>query len=185
MEKTNESIDKDGWLHTGDVGLILPNGALKIIDRKKNLFKLAQGEYLAPEKIENIYLTSKYVGEVFVHGDSFQTFCIAIVVPDKKKILELSEQLGIKGEYEGLCKEQKIIDKVHEDMNKIGKASGLHGFELAKKIYLEPTSFVLLDLATPTLKLKRPPARKHFEEIINKLYAAANEKPSGAEKAAS
>ena len=60
----------DGWLSSGDVGMIFPNGSIKIIDRAKNIFKLSQGEYIAPDKLENIYITSPYLTLVFVYGDS-------------------------------------------------------------------------------------------------------------------
>jgi long-chain acyl-CoA synthetase len=60
-DKTAEAFDLNGWFKTGDVALIYPNGSARIIDRSKNIFKLSQGEYIAPEKIENIFGLSPYI----------------------------------------------------------------------------------------------------------------------------
>ena len=70
-KKTNEIII-GGWLHTGDVGELLPNGGMKIIDRRKNIFKLSMGTYFAPEKIEQALLRSEVIKEIFIHGDSLE-----------------------------------------------------------------------------------------------------------------
>lgn len=71
-ERTAEAIDEYGWHHTGDVGMWLANGTLKIIDRRKHIFKLSQGEYIVPEKIEAIYVKSQYVLQNFVYGESLK-----------------------------------------------------------------------------------------------------------------
>ena len=81
-QATLETLTNDGFVKTGDIGMLLPNGALKLIDRRKNLFKLSQGEYVAPEKIDNCLVNSPGVAEIWSYGDPTRSFMIAVVVPD-------------------------------------------------------------------------------------------------------
>ena len=175
-KNTSESFDKEGWLLTGDVGVILTgNGnAIRLIDRVKSIFKLSQGEYIAPEKIENILSKSTYIHQIYVTGLSQKSFVVGFIVPNKKSIIALLKKQG------KICDEETIIEKYNtkeviteilNDLDTIGRMNGLKGFELVKKIKLidEPFS-IENNLITPTLKLKRTELKKKFYTDILKLY---------------
>ena len=176
-EKTKESIDKDGWLHSGDIAMIIPEhgNAMKIIDRVKNIFKMQQGEYISPEKIENIYLNCKYIEQIFVHGNSLKSYLICIAYPKKDDIINYFKNKGIKeineNNYKNYLENEDLKKEIINIMDKFGRENNLMGFELPKKIYLVKEPFTIDNqIMTPTMKLRRHFARKYFEEQINKLY---------------
>jgi long-chain acyl-CoA synthetase len=87
---TYDVIDKDGWLHSGDIGEIdVTNGSLKVIDRKHNIFTLKTGEIIAPQKIESVYLSTNGISEIFVYGDPTQPYLVGVVVPQRFLIEKL------------------------------------------------------------------------------------------------
>ncbi|XP_056586257.1 long-chain-fatty-acid--CoA ligase 6 isoform X2 [Triplophysa dalaica] len=170
--RTAETLDKDGWLHTGDIGKWLPNGTLRIIDRKKHIFKLAQGEYISPEKIENIYIRSEPVAQLYVHGDSLQSCLVGIVVPDPEVFPSWAQKKGFEGCFEELCENKELKKAILDDMVRLGKTSGLHSFEQVKDIQIHKDMFSIQNgLLTPTLKAKRPELKEYFKTEIEQLYS--------------
>lgn len=169
--KTKEAIDADGWFHTGDIVALLPVGSIKIIDRKKNIFKLSQGEYVAAEKLEIAYSKSPLVEQMFVYGNSFKSTLVAIVVPSQDALKAWAETAGISGDFASLCQEPKAVEHILAELSSIGKQDKLKGFEMIKAVHLEPNPWTIEDeLLTPTFKLKRAPLQKRYQAVIDKLY---------------
>ena len=123
---TAEVLDADGWLHSGDIGLWDARGMLRIIDRKKNIFKLSQGEYVAAEKLEGVYTKSHLVAQAFVYGDSLHAVLVAVVVPSEDGARLWAKSNGMEGAtIEALAVDVKFITAVREDMVREAKAAKL------------------------------------------------------------
>lgn len=156
-EKTKETIDEDGWLHTGDIGMWSANGQLKIIDRKKNIFKLAQGEYVAPERLEGIFAKDPAVQQIFIHGNSNESTLVAVIVPDPDK-------------YEAMGKDKKELMKQINNGAKLNDK--LKGFEMVRGCHIETELFSVENgLLTPTQKAKRPQLLEKYKAKLDQLYA--------------
>lgn len=170
-EKTKETINSEGWLKTGDVGVLHPDGSLKIIDRAKNIFKLQQGEYVAPEKIENILVLSPWILECYVYGDSLQNHIVAVLICKPDGIKQLGEANGFPGTVDELARNEKFQAVLLKEIEKFSKKNGLVGFEIVRQIHVEPrTSFGELGLMTPSFKLKRNDVRKYYKQVFDNLY---------------
>ena len=169
-EKTAESFDEDGWLKSGDVGEIRPNGSLKIIDRAKNIFKLAQGEYIAPEKLENVYVQSAYVAQNWAYGDSLKEYIISFVVVDPEALAAFAKEKSIS--EEAAVENEELMMLVYNDLMDLAVKNKFNTLEKPKQLKLlkEPFS-VENDMLTPTFKLKRNIARDKFRAEIDALYA--------------
>ena len=179
-EETNQIFDKDGWLHSGDVGVILTqNGnSIKIIDRAKNLFKLSQGEYVAPDRVQIILLKSKYINQIFLYGESQYSYPIALVYPELNECIEFLKENKKMGEinydkinYDDLCGNNIMEEEIVKDCDIVGRKFDLKGFELPKKIRIISEQFSQENnLMTPTLKLKSKSIKDKYINEIRKLY---------------
>ena len=176
-DKTAETIDKEGWLHTGDIGEWTAWGTLKVIDRKKNIFKLAQGEYVAAEKIEGVVMRVPLVAQCFVYGDSLQSYLVGVVVPEPEEALKWAAAKGVAAPSVAALLAQPshaaaLASDIQAQMAAACKAAKLQGFEVVKKVCLEAEAWsVENNLLTPTFKLKRNEAKKKYIDQIDAMYA--------------
>lgn len=183
-EKTKETLmeGEDGkgkWLLTGDVGQIDQYGRLQIIDRVKNLVKLAQGEYIAIEKVESIFASLPLVQQVWLYGDSYQPHLVAMAVPQPdtfanfaSRVLGRTVHPEDTSAMEAAVNDAKVNEAVLCEFIKLGKKQGLGSLEhmRALKLRLDPFS-PENGLMTPTLKVKRQVAAKVLKADLDELYS--------------
>jgi long-chain acyl-CoA synthetase len=158
-EETRKAIDEDGWFHTGDICSVDELGRFKIIDRRKNVLKLAQGEYISPERIENVYLANcGWIASAYVHGDSHQSFLVAIfgVAPDMfpqfaSKVLGEKIEEGDVAKLKEVLGNKKIEKAVLKELEKVGRKNKFNSYERVKgvRLFLDPFT-IENQLLTPT-----------------------------------
>ncbi|CAH8320657.1 unnamed protein product [Eruca vesicaria subsp. sativa] len=169
-ELTDEVL-KDGWFHTGDIGEIHPNGVLKIIDRKKNLIKLSQGEYVALENLESIYGQNSVVQDIWVYGDSFKSTLVAVIVPNPEIVNRWAKDLGFNKTFEELCSLSELQEHILLELKFTAEKNKLKRFEYIKAVTVETKPFDLeRDLVTATLKNKRNNLLKYYQVQVDEMY---------------
>nr|ACM44008.1 acyl-CoA synthetase [Babesia bovis] len=171
-EETAEVLDSEGWYHTGDVVELLPSMGVKILDRARNLFKLSQGEYIAPEKLENLYAGSPFVEQIYIYGDAKRDHIVAIVNINAEYVMEwaASHNLGGKS-VKDLLTNQQLIDEIQASFNNITEQNKLNGLERLQKFILSDELFSVDNgMLTPTFKTVRKKVRSRYEKEINAMY---------------
>ncbi len=171
-EETASVIDGDGWFHTGDLGEFDADGFLTITGRKKNLLKLSNGKYVAPEPIENMLKASQYIAEAVVIGDA-QKVAGAVIVPSFPALEEFAQREELPTEpIEELVNHSKTRSLYREEIDK--HTGELADFERIRVFLLMEREFdIEADELTPTLKVKRKEALAPLQEKIDALYASS------------
>lgn len=171
---TAETIDAEGWFHTGDIGELIDNKFLKITDRKKEIFKTAGGKYVAPQTLENKYKESTFIEQIMVLGEN-RKFPIALIVPNFAALKSWAAFKGIPySTPEEMIKQPQVLEKFEKEI-----AHGSVGFgkwEQVKRFALLPQEWSIEGTElTPKLSLKRKVILEKHKDLIEKVYKDAED----------
>ncbi len=169
-ELTKEAIDKDGWFHTGDIGVLVDGHYLKITDRKKEMFKLSSGKYIAPQVIENKLKESVFVEQAMVIGEN-EKFASALISPNFPYLHEWAAEKNIKfTDNKDLIAVKEVVDQYQQEVNELNKSLGEH--EKIKRIRLVPEEWSpQTGEMSQILKLKRRVLFQRYDNLFQEIYA--------------
>ncbi|MCK5730934.1 MAG: long-chain fatty acid--CoA ligase [Draconibacterium sp.] len=167
---TAEVIDKDGWFHTGDIGIFEDEIYLKITDRKKEIFKLSGGKYIAPQMIENKLKVSNLIDQVMVIGAN-EKFASALISPNFPLMHDWAAENKIHFENnKDLVQIPEVYDKIQKEVKIINKTLGLHEQISRIRLVCEEWTPVSGELS-PTLKLRRNKVSTKYQHLIDDIYS--------------
>ena len=170
--ENSKAFDEDGYFHTGDVGRIFPyyGNGLKIVDRVKEIFKLSQGEYIIPAKLESVYVKSNFIQQIMIYGNSTMNYILAIICPDKQhcaRELDITEEELIKDE-----ENPKLKKLILNDLDRLAIDANFNGLEKVKFILLTFEGFTIQnECMTPTMKIVRKKVEIRYKNRIEKLFS--------------
>jgi long-chain acyl-CoA synthetase len=170
-EETKAVFTEDGWFKTGDIGTVDTNGYLTITDRKKELLKTSGGKYIAPQPIEQLIKSSRFVNQVVVIGND-RKFASALIVPDWEQLAAYAKLKGLNlSTREEFCHHPQIIDLFERQI--AARTENLAQFEKIKRIaLLDHELTVEGGEMTPTLKVKRRIVDEKYRAVIDRIYAS-------------
>lgn len=167
-QATAEVIDRDKWLHTGDIGIITSKGNIKITDRKKHILVTSSGKNIAPAPIESLISQSRYIERCFLIGND-REFCTALIVPEYEMLHAYATSKGITLTEETLPKHPEIIALIQSELNTLQK--DLAKYEKVRRFTIMQHPFTPdTGELTPKLSIKRAFVEEKYAAVIDAMY---------------
>ncbi|MFA7401689.1 MAG: long-chain fatty acid--CoA ligase, partial [Bacteroidales bacterium] len=173
-EYTKQVIDEEGWFHTGDIGEFTKDGFLRITDRKKDIFKLSAGKYIAPQLLENKFKESPFIENIMIIGEN-EKFASAIISPNFNYLhfWASKHKIHYKNNIE-LIENEATIARIKKEVDAVNAKLSPHEqvkrFRIVSEEWTAPTGEL-----SPTLKLKRNVLTKKYENLIKEIFGSHDE----------
>jgi len=177
-DETAEALDADGWLHTGDIGVLDEAGRLSITDRKKDLIKTSGGKYVAPQHVEGMLkLETPLISHALLVGNN-RRYCAALICVSEEEILAWARTEGLEGRpYDELVRDPRVEVLVRPHVDNVN--AGLARHETIKRWAILPSELKIESgELTPSLKVRRRVVELHYRALVEELFAEKLEEPA-------
>ena len=155
-------IDDDGYYHTGDIVAELAPDQLVYLDRRNNVLKLSQGEFVTVSKLEAVFGDSPLIRQIYLYGNSARSYLLAVIVPTDDALTPMTTRKSL----------------ISESLQDVARTAGLQSYEIPRDFIIETTPFTLENgLLTGIRKLARPKLKAHYGDRLEQLYTELADEP--------